>query len=107
MMEDCRFGTMCWRLLCTNVHACGRKRARWWAELWSFAMQEDAAEHIVDVPVPKIHEELVDIAQIIPQERICCMFEEPQVAAKLLEVIEAPEVAGVSWRSWVFSVQSK
>ena len=40
------------------------------AELWHLlACQEDDAEHIVDVPVPQIYEELVDSAQIIPQER--------------------------------------
>ena len=54
----------------TNVHACSCKRTRRWADLWSFlASQEEAdAEHIADVPVPQIHEELVDSAQIIPQK---------------------------------------
>ena len=41
----------------------------------------------MDVPVPQIHEEFVDSAQMTPQERAWCMFEAPEPA-------ESPGVAG-------------
>ena len=41
----------------------------------------------MDVPVPQIHEEFMDSAQMTPQERAWCMFEAPEPA-------ESPGVAG-------------
>ena len=68
MMEQCRFGTMCWRPLCPYMQV--------------------GAERIVAVPVPQIHEELVDSAQIIPQERI---------VEQTVELAESSGEAGSSW----------
>ena len=68
MTDPCRFGAACWRPLCPFVHACSRTRARWWAELWSLlACQKEYEEHVVNVPVPRIHEEIVDAVQIKPR----------------------------------------
>ena len=94
-METCRLGTVCWRPLCPYVHVCGCKRARRQADSWAILFMQDETDegHIVDVPVPQIHEELADSAQIIPQERIWCMFQEPRVTAKILVVIKIPELA--------------
>ena len=67
----------------------------------------------MDVPVRKIHQEIVDSAPIEPQERTRCMFEEPQVAAKLLEVIKVPNsrrtsnTRSFSGEAGSFSVQNK
>ena len=53
VVNPCRYGSSCWRPLCSHVHA--HKRARRRAELWSFlARHEEDAEHIVDVPVPHL-----------------------------------------------------
>ena len=34
-VNDCRYGSSCWLPLCPNVPACGRARARMWAEMWA------------------------------------------------------------------------
>ena len=78
------------------------------AALWSFlAMQEEGDENLeeikervhehiveqtVDVPVPQIATKIPEVVETIPQERIWCMFEEPQVAAKILEVIKVLQI---------------
>ena len=50
-----------------RVHACSRTRARGMAELWNLlAIQE--AEHIVDVPVSQIMEEIVNAIETAPKE---------------------------------------
>ena len=83
-------------------------RAVRWAALWSFlAMQEEGDENLegikervhehiveqtVDVPVPQIATKILEVVETIPQERIWCMFEEPQVPAKIVEVIKVPQI---------------
>ena len=59
-------------------------------------IKERVHEHIVgqtvDVPVPQIATKIQEMVETIPQERIWCMFEEPQVAAKILDVIKVPQI---------------
>ena len=51
-----------------------------------------SVEQTVDVPVSQIVTKIPEVVETIPQERIWCMFEEPQVAAKILEVIKVPQI---------------
>ena len=55
-------------------------------------VHEHIVEQTVDVPVPQIVTKILEVVETIPQERIWCMFEEPQVAAKILEVIKVPQI---------------
>ena len=106
LMEPCRYDMGCCRPLCPYGHS-GRRAVRW-AALWSFlAMQEEGDENLegfkerfqeriveqtVDVPVPQVATTIPEVVENISQERIWCMFEELQVAAKILEVIKVPQI---------------
>ena len=105
-MEQCRFDTMCWRPLCSYVHACGHKRARRWAELWSFlAMQEEDAEHIVEVQ-PQIAAKILEVAETIPRAPGACSFaaaeygssgpEKSVGEARLLEIAKHNTTAAIT-----------
>ena len=97
-MDPCRCGTACWRPFCPYVHANGDvvihdgDGGPVLVEKVQIILQVHISEQNADIPVPQIHEELVDSAQIIPQERIWCMFEEfddlAQIAMNIPEVVE-------------------
>ena len=58
--------------------------------------EEGVVEQTIDVPVPQIATKIPEVVETILQERIWCMFEEPQVAAKILEVIKVPQIDNFS-----------
>ena len=115
-MEPCRYDMGCWRPLCPYRHS-GRRAARW-AALWSLLAEQEAQivdvpvpqivedavtiipkEHISernfveDVPVPQIQEQILEVANVIPPERISERIIEqvhdvpvPQIQEQILEV---------------------
>ena len=95
--DPCRYGSNRWRRLCPFVHVCGRTHAPKCAELfaWLTSVEDADEEHIADVPVPQIAAKILEVIETVFQESIWCMFEEPQVAAKIFEVIKVPQDAPV------------
>ena len=69
LMESCRYGISSWRPFRPYVHACSRTRARRWAETWLFLAEMKDRQN-VDVPLPDVVEEILEVVEITPRERI-------------------------------------
>ena len=73
-MDQCRYGSSCWRPLCPYVHA--SRRARRWAELWTlFASQEE--------------EDDLEVVKVISVEAVSERFTE-QNADVVLPIVDVP-----------------
>ena len=92
-MDPCWYGNCCWRPLCSYVHVCGCKRARWWAELWTWlaSVEEADAEHIVDVPGPQIEADDLPVPRVMKENLEA--FEVPQ--ERVIELAKSPESSGL------------